>query len=66
MYIDIQVQYPLFLPDFNGTSNLLDRFFEKSSNINFIKVRPLGAELFHADGQTDTTKLRFSQFCEST
>jgi hypothetical protein len=37
MYIDIQVKYPLFLPDFNGTSYLLDRFFEKSSNTNFIK-----------------------------
>jgi hypothetical protein len=24
---------------------------------NFIKIRPVGAELFHADGQTDMTKL---------
>jgi len=24
---------------------------------NFIKLRPVGAELFHADGQTDMTKL---------
>jgi hypothetical protein len=24
---------------------------------NFMKIRPVGAELFHADGQTDTTKL---------
>ena len=22
-----------------------------------MKIRPVGAELFHADGQTDTTKL---------
>jgi len=24
---------------------------------NFMKIRPVGAELFHADGQTDITKL---------
>jgi hypothetical protein len=33
-----------------------------------IKIRPLGAEMFHADGQTDRhdeTSRRFSQFCES-
>jgi hypothetical protein len=24
---------------------------------NLMKIRPLGAELFHADGQTDMTKL---------
>jgi hypothetical protein len=23
---------------------------------NFVKIRPVGAELFRADGQTDTTK----------
>jgi len=27
-----------------------------------MKIRPLGAELFHADGRTDNS--RFSQFCE--
>jgi hypothetical protein len=25
-----------------------------------MKIRPVGAELFHADGQTDTTKLIFA------
>jgi len=32
-----------------------------------MKIRPLGAELFHADGQTDVrdeADSRFSQFCE--
>jgi hypothetical protein len=34
------------------------QIFEKSSNINFMKIRPVGAELFQKDGQTtDTTKL---------
>ena len=25
--------------------------------LNFVTIRPVGAELFHADGQTDVTKL---------
>jgi len=34
---------------------------------NFIKNRPVGAGVFHADGRTDThdeANSRFSQFCE--
>jgi len=33
---------------------------------NFIKIRPMAAELLHADGGTDMMKLiaRISQFCE--
>jgi len=27
---------------------------------NFMKIRPVGVELFHADGQTDMTKLIFT------
>jgi len=34
------------------------QIFEKYSD--FMKIRPVGAELFHADGQTDH---RFSLFC---
>jgi hypothetical protein len=34
------------------------QIFEKNIKIsNFMKVRPVGAELFHADRQTDMTKL---------
>ena len=33
------------------------QIFEKYSNINFIKILPVGTELFHAGGQTDRTKL---------
>jgi hypothetical protein len=42
---------PSFLPDFNKTE-FLRQIFEKYPNI-FIKIRPLGAELFPAGGQTD-------------
>jgi hypothetical protein len=32
--------------------------FEKKPQIsNFIKIHPVGAELFHADGQKNMTKL---------
>jgi len=30
---------------------------------NFIKIRPVAAELFHAD-ERDEANSRFSQFCE--
>jgi hypothetical protein len=33
------------------------QIFEKFSNSKFHENPPMGAELFHADGQTDVTKL---------
>jgi len=46
--------------------NYFDRFKKKNTQ-NFIKIHPVGAQLFHTEGQTDTTKLNscFPQFCES-
>jgi hypothetical protein len=46
------------------------QFFEKIPQIpNFIKIRPVGAELFHlSDGRMerrDEVNRRFSQFCET-
>jgi hypothetical protein len=43
-----------------------ERFLKNPQVPNFIKIRPVGAELFLADGQTDTTKLTdaFPQFCD--
>jgi hypothetical protein len=58
------------LPDFN--ENLIastDFRKEKIEIPSFIKIRPVGAELFHADGETDRNdeaNNRFSEFCEST
>jgi hypothetical protein len=51
------VKYPLFLSDFNETWIFLDRFSKKSQISRFTKMRPVGAELIHADGQTNMTKL---------
>jgi hypothetical protein len=37
--------------------NFLDRFSTNTRISNFIKIRPLRAELFHSDRQEDMTKL---------
>jgi len=42
--------------------------FGKFQVPNLMKIRPVGAKLFHADGRTDgheEDKSLFSQFCES-
>ena len=63
------LQYSSFVY-FNEFEVSPQSFGKKSQVSNFIKIRPVGAVLFHADGrtdgQTDMTKLltRFSQFCE--
>jgi hypothetical protein len=45
------------LSDFNET-RILWKDFRKNSQIwNLMKIRLLGAELFHADGRTDMAKL---------
>jgi len=52
---------------FERNSNFLDRFSKNTQISNFIKILLVGAELFHADGQTDMTKLivAFRNVCES-
>jgi len=43
------------------------QIFEKSPNTEFHEYRPVGGELFHANGKTDThdeAKSSFLQFCE--
>ena len=57
----LHVKYPLFLLDFNETWIFSTGFRKKDQISSFIKIRSLGAELFHADkqtdGRTDTTKV---------
>ena len=33
------------------------QIFEKHSNTNFIKIRPVGTELFNTEGRKDVTNL---------
>jgi len=40
------------------------QIFENTQISDFMKIGPLGAELFYADGQTDEVNSRFSRFCE--
>jgi hypothetical protein len=57
MCIGLNVKYPLFLSDFDETWNFWGRFFKNTQLPNFMKIRPVGAELLHAN-------CRFSQSCE--
>jgi len=61
MYVDLHVKYPLFLSDPIQTW-IFSTYFQKNTQIsNFMKILPMGAELFHVDrrtdGQTDMTKI---------
>jgi len=44
---------PLYLSDFNENLNFLYRISKNTPTSNSMKIRPLGVELFYADGQTD-------------
>jgi hypothetical protein len=46
-----EVRVIIFLFELN--LNFLGRFSKNTQVSNFIKIHPVGAELFHADGQTD-------------
>jgi len=54
MYIGIHVKYLLFLSYFNATSIFKTDCRQVPQISNFMKINPVGAELFHADGQMDS------------
>ena len=56
MYLDLHEKYPLLLSYFSGNWG----FSTDSCKLlisKFMKILPMEAELFYADGQTGTTKL---------
>jgi len=68
MYIGFHVKYPLFLSDFNLNFNFLAGFSKNPEISNSMKIRPVGAELFHADRRWterhDEANNRFLQLSE--
>ena len=52
MLISLHLKYPLFLSEFNDSWNFLNKFSKNPQISNPTKIRPVGAELFHADGRT--------------
>ena len=70
-YIGLHIKYRYYGPILMklGFSR---KFFDNTQTSYFIKIRRVGAELFHVDrqtdrqtdGQTDEANSRFSQFCE--
>ena len=49
----IHVNYPFFLSYLNQNLKFLDIVSHYPPISNFMKIRPMEAEYFHADGQTD-------------
>jgi len=68
MYIGLYVKYPLLVSDFKEIWIFSTDLRKIKKISNFMKIRPVGAEMFHAVGQTDIhgdANNRFSQLCES-
>jgi len=53
MYIGLHVKYRLFLSGFNETFNIIDWLSKNTRILNFMKIRPVRTELFHAAWQAD-------------
>ena len=52
MYLGLHVKYPL-LSDFNVTLFFLEEFSKNTQTSTAMKVLPVGADLFYADGRSD-------------
>ena len=53
MPIDLYVKYSLFFSAFKENLNFLNTFSKNTQISSSMKILPLGAELFHAEGKTD-------------
>ena len=53
MYNGVHVKYPLLLSNLNETLFYSTDFPKMLKYTNFMKICPLGAELFHVDGWMD-------------
>jgi len=48
----LHVEWPLFSSRFTEALNFPDRFSKIAQISNFMKIRPVGATMFHADART--------------
>jgi len=67
MCIGLHVKYQLLLLALNETRIFSTHLRKNIEKLNFVKTRPVGAELFHADGQTERhydASSRFLKSCE--
>ena len=60
MYTRLRVKYTLFLPGFNRLKLLQP--IKETTILDLIKIRPVEAELFHADEYTWKAISRFHNF----
>jgi len=60
MYTGLHVKYPLFL---SVQIRFSLQIFKNLQRSNFVKIRPLHAKSFHADGWTDGHDEANSRFC---
>jgi hypothetical protein len=54
MYIEHYIKVTVILVTFQRNLSFLDIFSKNIPVPNFMQIRPVGAELFHADGRTQT------------
>jgi len=53
MYIGLHVKYPSITSDYSETCIFSTAFPRNTQISNFVKIRRVGTQLFHADGETD-------------
>ena len=61
----LHVKYPLFVSDFNEIWIFCSDFRKKPQMSRLIKIRPVGAELFHVDRRTLKLIVAFRNFANA-
>jgi len=61
--IHVQIEYPLFMSQFNNTLISWTDFRKKTSNINFMKIRPMWADFYENSASVSQFLWKFGQ-CE--